>query len=92
MSEINDGGPAFPVGMVVTPNNGLVPNSALTDEIGMSLRDWLAGQALVGILSNHQLLIQIDENIAGSTREVAAKYAVAVADATLEALKGNGKQ
>ena len=44
MSEpnVNDGGPVFPAGMVVTPNNGLVPTSAVTDETGMSLRDWLA--------------------------------------------------
>ena len=42
MSEINDGGPAFPVEWK-TFNGGLG---------GMSLRDWFAGQALAGLLAN----------------------------------------
>jgi hypothetical protein len=41
MSKINDGGPAFPV-----------PNDANTNgQEGMTLRDWFAGQALVGKLA-----------------------------------------
>lgn len=40
MGEHNDGGPAFAHG---NPEQGGDP--------GMSLRDWFAGQALVGILS-----------------------------------------
>lgn len=37
----NDGGPAFPVASA----------EAQQLEFGMSLRDWFAGQALVGLLS-----------------------------------------
>jgi hypothetical protein len=45
--QINDGGPAFPkVGQAVDFGNGwLEPQS------GMTLRDWFAGQALVGLVS-----------------------------------------
>lgn len=41
--HINDGGPAFPVGTEIYQGAGLS---------GMTLRDWFAGQALAGYLSN----------------------------------------
>lgn len=44
MSDIKDGGPAFPG--VGHANNVLLP--------GMSLRDWFAGQALAAIFSFDQ--------------------------------------
>lgn len=40
-TKIEDGGPAFPVGV-----------EALLTRQGMSLRDWFAGQALAGILAS----------------------------------------
>lgn len=40
---INDGGSAFPMGYHPEGNNA--------DHIGMSLRDWFAGMALQGMLS-----------------------------------------
>ena len=43
MSQIDDGGPAFPVEPEVYNGTGLC---------GMTLRDWFAGQALAGILSD----------------------------------------
>ena len=42
MKEINDGGPAFP--------------SDRAGQVGMSLRDWFAGQALAGIMANAKLV------------------------------------
>ena len=42
MKEINDGGPAFPV--IAEHGLGHISN-------GMTLRDWFAGQALVGYLA-----------------------------------------
>lgn len=39
MANTQDGGPAFP--------------SSTFGELGMSLRDWFAGQALVGYLAMH---------------------------------------
>ena len=47
-NKINDGGPAFPVPSVGTgdPRDGMTRGSD-----GMSVRTWLAGQAMSGILS-----------------------------------------
>ena len=42
MSDRQDGGPAFPVG-----------SGDMRDPCGMTLRDWFAGQALVGILAGN---------------------------------------
>ena len=64
MSKENDGGPAFPK-----------PPSSFTATVqnGMSLRDWFAGQAIVGLA--------MDKNPA----DMIAEWAYAVADAMLEA-------
>lgn len=51
MTEINDGGPAFPE---LNPNYGF--------NKGMSLRDWFAGMALQGMISSTYLK---DEGIEG---------------------------
>jgi hypothetical protein len=63
MSTINDGGPAF-------PKHGYVGRD------GMTLRDWFAGQALVGLIA--------DPSRDGSTDD-RARYAYAYADAMLRA-------
>lgn len=42
MNKINDGGPAFPL-----PCSNLFHNTA----DGMTLRDWFAGQAIMGLLA-----------------------------------------
>lgn len=65
---MNDGGPAFPV-----------PYSTTQD--GMSLRDWLAGQALQGILASGYA------KVAGLPMFALAQDAVAAADATMQALR-----
>lgn len=56
MSSERDGGPAFPMVFVCeegsnTPNGDTVPKGERQQYIisGMSLRDWFAGQALVGM-------------------------------------------
>lgn len=43
MSKINDGGPAYPL------HPGVLPD--WQGQVGMSLRDYFAGQALIGILA-----------------------------------------
>lgn len=50
MSGPKDGGPAFPVvsGMHV----GCLKGECCRVSEGLSLRDWFAGQALVGLLAN----------------------------------------
>lgn len=45
MSDRNDGGPAWPTGLY-----------ADEDRSGMSLRDWFAGQALAGLLTQTHLV------------------------------------
>lgn len=63
MTKINDGGPAFP--SRVLPDPRLVKHlrdsaevslreaaDALGSHPGMTLRDWFAGQALVGLMSD----------------------------------------
>lgn len=42
----NDGGPAF------APNGAPDPKDPMKATYGMTLRDWFAGQALVGLLSD----------------------------------------
>lgn len=72
---MSDGGLAFP-GNVVTPEGSIMSVR------GMSLRDYLTGQALVGLASRneHEYGDKPYDNI-GDT-------AVALADATLKALRG----
>lgn len=52
MSTPNDGGPAF-------PQHGWTSNPEVLERMknqgGMSLRDWFAGQALLGMVSDPQL-------------------------------------
>ncbi|MBS7789260.1 hypothetical protein KTR66_04605 [Roseococcus sp. SDR] len=45
MSEKQDGGPAFPAGEHFNADRKLIYPSG-----GMTLRDWFAGQALIGIV------------------------------------------
>lgn len=48
MTQKNDGGPAFPTDMLISGSvTGSKPYS------GMSLRDWFAGQAMVGITAGY---------------------------------------
>ena len=78
-TPINDGGPAFPR----TKSTGNLSNS--TTEIvsvgGMSLRDWFAGQALAGLLT------QLAEDEFGPSHFAKASYEMA--DAMLAARKLN---
>jgi len=71
MAKINNGGPAFPrMGGYV---EGTIPLQWEPPQAGMSLRDWFAGQALVG-----QMTAGESDNPAGY-----AELAYAVADAML---------
>ena len=46
----NDGGPAFPYQEIFQDTSGNI--DVKYKQGGMSLRDWFAGQALMGMLSN----------------------------------------
>ena len=70
MSEIYNGGPAFPLHPDLSPE--------WTAFTGMTLRDWFAGQALMSMLS-------APDKISDSTFKVAAGLAYQFADAMLDA-------
>ena len=70
-TPINDGGPAFPVTGCVHPNGNAM--------VGMTLRDYFAGQALAGILMNYTTAKF------GLTEISVANHAYKLADAMLVA-------
>jgi hypothetical protein len=49
MSKVDDGGPAFPEHVAISPSGGIYGSNYFS--AGMSLRDWFAGQALAGLCS-----------------------------------------
>lgn len=65
----DDGGPAFPEAIAISPTGGVYPGFG-----GMSLRDYFAGQALTGAA--------LDD---WGDPSAAAKWAYAVADAMIAA-------
>lgn len=73
MNTVNDGGPAF-------PNVPSDPGYSQWDK-GMSLRAWLAGKALAGILANPNV------NPLEHGNKQVAELSVFFADATLAALE-----
>ena len=52
MTKPNDGGPAFP----------RAGSDYVKAQVGMSLRDWFAGQALAGIMANARLVTVLAES------------------------------
>jgi hypothetical protein len=85
MSEIDNGGPAFP---------GLIPGAmgtVIRSQEGMSLRDWFAGQAMAAMLTGVVGRIGAAKDVyayaAGPCNSVIVARAYALADAMLEARK-----
>lgn len=79
----DDGGPAFPI----NSPSGHPQYMPMRD--GMSLRDWFAGQALVGVNASPALFEAVTSACAGSGAhyERLARHAYMQADAMLEARK-----
>jgi len=82
LSERDDGGPAFPVGMQTQHNQ-------YACSVGLSVRDWLAGQAVMNATVNgeardYELNAWFGRHAAGITRaEIIAAQAYDIADAML---------
>jgi hypothetical protein len=81
-TPINDGGPAFPlqsIGPEFPPGY-----------CGMTLRDWFAGQALIGMCSNPENPINppASHEMNLSWYQFIAQKSYQIADAMLEARKG----
>ena len=70
MSDTKDGGPAFPRALSLIPSNGEI----VWDQLGMSLRDYFAGQFLATIIISDP---------AGTDGSRIAKNCYAMADAML---------
>lgn len=77
--KIDDGGPAFP------QNDGAV--NRINNEAGMSLRQWYAGQALLGLLMDGTLVASSDASRTEASRHHCAREAFALADAMIAAGK-----
>lgn len=76
-NKIDDGGPAFPTGETLDANGDIFDYMVR----GMSLRAWLAGQAMAGYRANPH------DNLIGADQEKVAEWSVADADAIIAALK-----
>ncbi len=78
----NDGGPAFPVPATVLPSGQVQPGSD-----GMSIRVWLAGQAISSVLRDEETVIKIKNQMGVTFTEAAALMAFVVADDMLKVSK-----
>jgi hypothetical protein len=72
MSKINDGGPAFPSTIQYFPDD-----KNANEEQGMTLRQYYAGQVLIGIMAN--------TNSTAVTSDTIAAWCFQMADAMLKA-------
>lgn len=82
MSTDTDGGPAFP-----HPGSRLPTGEAETyPELGMSRRDWFAGQALAGFAAAMPAGNRVDLGMGQTNGDLWARAACALADAMLKAL------
>jgi hypothetical protein len=79
-SKTEDGGPAFPSPSFRDPDGFKVADA----QHGMSLRDYFAGQALIGLIASN------DEGAGDRLDEVPA-YAYQIADAMLAARSTGGQ-
>lgn len=76
-SQSNDGGPAFPRPISEDRRHGDLPdgNEMIPEQPGMSLRQWYAGQALMGYLAAHA-----DPNCVFPRPSIVAEWCVKMAD------------
>ena len=82
MSEINDGGPAYPSGGIPGATD-----SRSVQRDGMSMRDYFAGQVLGGLGGISTELAQVAKNRGLLFSDIVAGYCYEIADAMLAARK-----
>ena len=89
-TKVDDGGPAFPVSSCVNAS-GETHDSMIR---GMSLRDWFAGQALAGILSNADAIVALTDVSKASGKSITGTITDKCynhADAMLAARRGGAR-
>lgn len=80
MSEkIADGGPAFPLNHTtrIERSDGTFSNIDQSGDGGMSLRDWFAGQVVIGLLASPELEIFNDSKTIDKAKLVTTVYRIA---------------
>lgn len=87
MSKIETGGPAFPVPMVMTDGGQGIVSANELDLGGMTLRDYFAAKAVMGLVCSDKTLwpIGADESDDPTDAEYMARTAYLIADAMLKA-------
>lgn len=90
MSNIDDGGPAFPQPQIIAPNGAIDFPWNGYGMGGISARDWFAGQALQGMLVSTEWRANFgfDKHAMNSAVEVAYR----IADAMLSARKSQPQE
>lgn len=81
MKSINDGGPAFPEIKIETEKHYEGNKNIRIYKSGMTLRDYFAGQALMGILGNSSIIDYLPSDLNGTYN--IENYAYKYADAML---------
>jgi hypothetical protein len=79
-----DGGPAFPFTPVYEHDESPGSPYCITYS-GMSLRDWFAGQALVGLSANASVTARYQTALSDDVRSKFAEFSYKMADAMLAA-------
>lgn len=87
MVKIDDGGPAFPVMHSIDGNWQKEP---IEKFMGLSLRDWFAGQAMVGVIVG-SAVVQEETGTASDYPSRVAEGAYEIADAMLSTRKNMEK-
>ncbi len=78
MSEAENGGPAFPVVEVHPVHGSRV-------DMGMSLRDYFAGQAIIGLVGHGNNVESCNYDPTATIADVVAGHAYFIADSMLKA-------
>ena len=106
--RIDDGGSAFPHGEIVQDmrdeNGRFVGSRVWEQSVGMTLREWFAGQALAGTCANPEffrMLVNLRKEILSSGRtalecdqidqQILSKVCIAAADTLIATLKGGAE-
>lgn len=92
MEKIDDGGAAFPTANYDKPGE-YFGSSIMTIRGGMSLRDWFAGQALVGVVTYREDVepLSLKGSLSKTHAEIIAENVYFMADAMIKERNNNAR-